>query len=666
MTLAHPGWLALLLLLPLVLLGGLLTERQRSQAWQRMVAPRLRHILVQQISPVRRWTSLALGLAGACLLVLVLARPQAGHTTTIDQSQSRNVLIAIDTSRSMLVRDGSPDRLAAAKAMALELITALPNDRIGVIAFSGASVLMAPLTVDHPAVHETISQLDTHVIPSGGSDLTATVQLALETFEKTGQSNNALILISDGEDHSEKIDTAANAIRQSRATVCAIGVGSSNGGIIPDPNQSDGKFRDRQGQTVLSRLTPQALDVLARAGAGNYQPASAGASTNVRNTLASLERYQQAGKTRTIPDEQYQWFLLPAVILLGLSVVFRSEWRPRIMTRSSSLSLLLVLLTSHLSVGVSPLEQAGQAYRQKEYSQAQRDFQQALEQAPAKDAPALHFAIGSAAYRLEQWGSASHHFSNALLTNQPRLREHSHYNLAQSLFRSGLQSILPSHASESNMKAITAALQEQLRRPTKPAKPADSGQQPATETGPSLKRTAIAWEDAIDHYQATLDINPDNQAAHTNQTHTRHLLTLLLQTSPPPEKRNQDEQGHHPETDPNHDPENPGQQDPENKNEGDPNAPNDAQDGDQGKPEKPSQQDPSDGNQPDPSSDPSDNSNDRNKGQSPPPDQPADQQRQQGESDEAYSARILKQNSDAETRPVKRRFLKLRRPAKDW
>ena len=290
-----------------------------------MVAPRLRDHLVHKTSPTRRWISLGLSLAGAALLIVVIAHPYIGETTTTEQIRTRNIIIAIDTSRSMLVRDGSPDRMASAQATALELLDAFPHDRVGIIAFSGAPILMAPLTIDHAAVHETISQLDTNIIPTGGSNLSDAVDLALKTFEKTGQNSNALIILSDGENHSQKTEEAADNIRKSGTTVCAISVGSEAGGIIPDAEQPDGKFRDRSNQTVLSRMIPSALDTLARAGRGNYLPASAGATATVQSTLKSIKSSQQTGRKRTIPNEQFQWFLLPAILLLALSMVVKSH-----------------------------------------------------------------------------------------------------------------------------------------------------------------------------------------------------------------------------------------------------------------------------------------------------------------------------------------------------
>jgi len=191
-----------------------------------MVAPRLRKQLVTTSSQTRRWIGLALGLCGCALTIAALSRPYVGETTTTEQIASRNIIIAIDTSTSMLVRDGAPDRMSTAKAMAIEVLQAFPEDRVGIIAFSGTAVLMAPLTVDHGAVQETISQLDTDVIPSGGSDLSSAVSTAIEAFQKTGQKTNALIIISDGENHSAATSLAAEKIRKSDTIVCSIGVGT--------------------------------------------------------------------------------------------------------------------------------------------------------------------------------------------------------------------------------------------------------------------------------------------------------------------------------------------------------------------------------------------------------------------------------------------------------
>jgi len=660
--------LALFLLLPLILLGAILAHRSRSKAWKGMVAPRLRKQLVRESSLTRRWLSLALAMLGAALIIVVLARPFIGKTTTTEQIRTRNILIAIDTSRSMLVRDGSPDRMASAQATALELLEAFPNDRVGVIAFSGAPVLMVPLTIDHAAVQETISQLDTEVIPTGGSDLNAAVQLALETFEQNAQKADALIIISDGENHSQETENTATDIRASGVTICSISVGTTTGGIIPDPQQRSGKFLDIRGQTVLSRMIPDALDTLSRAGRGTYIPASRSAVAEVRATLSSVKRHREMGRKRTIPSERYQWFLLPAILLLTLSLLVRSQLfskkttptqKTKIKTKTTtkvattSLILTFSLLLPH-PLHAATIDRAESAYERKDYSSALTLFKVALKDASGEDQRAIEFAMGSSAYRLHQWSVATTHFSSALLTNNKDLQENTHYNLGKSLFRSGLSLAQPQQSTESIFLNILTRLTGQFNLEDTP---------PLSDE--DFKAIVVSWQDSIDHYQATLDLNPDNQRASNNQKKVKRLLDELKRSQQKKDqeedqKKDPDDQGHHPETDPNNDPEQQEGEDSKDKGEGDdPDKNSDNKgEGDKKDPNKDNQKD-KDNN--------SDNNNDgeSEKPQNKPKDKP-DMKRQNGETDEAYAERILKENSDAETRPVQRPHIRLRRPAKDW
>jgi len=666
MLFAYPGWLILLLLLPLILLGGILTQRSRSNAWMSMVAPRLRKQLVTQTSRVRHWTSLILGLLGAALLIAAIARPYVGHTTTSEQIRTRNIIIAIDTSRSMLVKDASPDRLSAAQAVAIELLEAFPNDRVGIIAFSGAPLLMVPLTIDHAAVHETISQLDTRIIPRGGSDLNAAVQLALKTFKKTGQKANALIIISDGENHSQETEETADAIRKSGVTVCSISVGTEAGGIIPDPKKRDGKFRDQQGQPVLSRMIPEALDTLSRAGHGTYTSASSGNLSTVTSTLSAIKRQQQLGRKRSIPSERFYWFLLPALLCLTLSLLIRSQLftpknsNPSTATHNTknstktaaSLILLGILFTQPLRA--STLDQAKAAYAAKDYPTALTLFKVARNQATGENRHGIEFAMGVTSYRLQQWSKATSHFSNALLSTNPKLQQNAHYSLGESLFRSGLQTLDPKLATETDFLKIYNALFTETTFRKAPKIPKDK----------KLK-ASIFWQDSIDHYQASLKINPNNQQASDNLKKVQRLLDKLQQETAPEEKTAPEDQ-HHPETDPNNDPEQQEGENSKSKGEGDdPDKTSGKQEkgGDKNNEDPKNDQKKNQSNGDKNENDSSDKSENPSKGDG--EKQPQEKQ-QEGESDEAYAARILKENSDAEVRPVKRQIIQLRRPAKDW
>ncbi|MCP5535202.1 MAG: VWA domain-containing protein [Akkermansiaceae bacterium] len=653
MSFLHPGWLLLLLILPFILLGAILAQQGRSKAWQRMVAPRLRKQLVKEGSNTRRWVSLAIGLASCALLIGSIARPYQGETTTTAQIRTRNILIAIDTSRSMLVRDTSPDRIGSAKAMALELLAAFPNDRIGVIAFSGAPVLMAPLTIDHSSVHETLSQLDTNVIPSGGSDLAAAVQLAIETFKKSGHKSNALIVISDGEDHSEQIDLAGSEIREAGIAVCTIGIGKEAGGIIPDPRQPDGKYRDIKGHTVHSRLNPGALDQLARAGRGTYVPASTGADSAIRSALSFLESDQQAGRKISIPRESYQWFLLPAIILLVISMLVRSNLftnklrAPSAPTIPCLVIILCLLAGENRLLAATDIEHAAAAYARKDYDAALDFFTKALPSLNGEDRRAVQFSQGSSAYRLKQWHHATRYFSQALLSNNNQLQEQSHYNLGNTLFQSGWTVLNPPKATKTPNPFI-----EQMRKLMSQEKATESPPGQTQLTKSDVQQVMTNWQDAITHYQAALDINPNNQEAEDNRKEVEKLLKQLQDALDQAEKEsedgNDDQQGEGKDSDNKNDKQGDGKdpkQDPDNQGKGDSNN----------KPETP---EPGDQKNDDPGDKPDDN---------PQKNQPKEQpERKAGESKEAFAARILKEHADAETRPVNRRFIQLRRPVKDW
>ncbi|MDG1358313.1 MAG: VWA domain-containing protein [Akkermansiaceae bacterium] len=677
MSFVQPNWLLLLIILPMILLGAILAQRASNKAWQQLVADRLRKQLVKEGSTTRRWTALVVGLIGCGLLIIVLARPYDGETSVTEQTRSRNILIAIDTSRSMLVQDVAPDRMRQAKATALELIQTFPNDRIGVIAFSGAAVSMAPLTIDHTAVHETISQLDTKVIPSGGSDLAAAVDLALQTLEKSnkqakrqggrqaGSQSNALIIISDGEDHSEKIKFAGSEIRDAEISVCTIGVGSSEGGVIPDLRTLDGKFRDTRGNTVYSQLNSAALEQLASAGAGSYVAASAGADVTISRALASLDRNEQEGSVVSIPNETYQWFLCPAIALLILSVLIKSNLLSgKISTKvinsttviNSAVVILLLTGTQHLQAA-SVMDQALGAYQKHDYLEAIELFGEALADADQDQQHIIEFSQGSSAYRLSRWDAASRYFSRALLSVDQKLQEQSHYNLGNTLFQWGWTTLDPPKADGST-NAFLGAMRQLYSDQTKPASQQGQKDQAPQLTASDLKKIKTNWQDAISHYQASLKLNPDNTKAEDNQREVEKNLAQLKEAEQQAKqeaeqkKQEQQEQGEGDQEDEQDQQEGEGEQ---GDKDSDQNGEQDGENQESNEEGDPSDQEAQNGEQ-------SENEGDDENGE------PGEQQAEQNpeESKEEFAARILREQSDAEVRPVRRRLLRLRRPEKDW
>lgn len=277
MTPANPLWLILLVLIPLLVIAAVLAARTRRKIWSAFVAARLRPRLLRRSSPVPRWIAFGCLLAAFALLVIALSRPQGESGRESEKILGRNLIFMLDLSRSMQVRDVQPSRLAQAKATAYELLEALPNDRVGVIGFTATPYLFAPLTVDHNAVRETISQLDTEWLPTGASDIAAGLELGIETLKETGVRQNAIVLLTDGEQTAGDLIPAAEKAKAAGIEVITIGFGTEAGDFIPDDSFADGRFRDRSGREVISRLETDNLREISQLTGGRFAIASSGA-----------------------------------------------------------------------------------------------------------------------------------------------------------------------------------------------------------------------------------------------------------------------------------------------------------------------------------------------------------------------------------------------------
>ena len=428
-----------------------------------------------------------------------------------------------------------------------------------------------------------------------------------------------VFIISDGEDHSQAIDDVAQGIRDNKLAVSTVAVGTKDGSMIPDPRQPDGKYRDIKGNPVHSQMIPDALVALAKAGGGSFVEATSDAPDAVRESFEFLQSNQQEGRQISLPNERYPWFLIPAILCFIASMVTRSHIfnSSKPAPVAACLVCLFTLLPLPHTHAATDLEQANQAYKNKNYAVALKSFEKALRQSQGEDRHNIQFSAGSTAYRLKNWPQASRYFSASLLSSQKNLRESSHYNLGNTLFQSAWSLFKP--AENPNGEETGNTVSYEISDPP----------------------TAITLlEDAISHYQAALDLNEQHEDARHNQKEAENLLKQL--------KEQQQEEQNAPQQDKGEQPKEKGDQPNE--------SPDQEQKGDQqGK--NPDQKD----------QDQPDQRNDEESDQEKQSEQTDKEHEQQpGESDEAYAARILKETSDAETRPVKSRFLRMRRPAKDW
>lgn len=329
MTFHNPLWLSLLLTLPVLLVAAAFVAYRFGRKWDAFLAPRLRSRLLRRASVIPRWFALFF-LAGACAaLIIAIGRPVGEGGSQAETAKARDIIIALDISRSMRVADVSPDRLAQAKIIAHDMIEALPGDRFGLIGFAGSSYLYAPLTVDHAAVRETMDQIDETWATRGGSNLADTIRLAVETFRESGNRNSALIILSDGEENTG--DSAAMISEAERAGmyIFAVAIGTKEGGRVPHPDFPDGYTTDRAGRPVISSIEPDVLRNLATSTGGRFAQAGSGfdAPALIQSAVRDLDSFEVEGRERTIIVEFYQWFAVPALVFLFASIIAATRWR---------------------------------------------------------------------------------------------------------------------------------------------------------------------------------------------------------------------------------------------------------------------------------------------------------------------------------------------------
>src|SRR5438876_1304367 len=201
MRFAHPQILWLLAVFPPLMLAFFWWSwRKRQQLITQFIQSRLLPALTVGISPARLKLRLASLVLAVICIILALARPQWGFDWEPTKQRGLDILVAIDTSKSMLAEDIAPNRLTRAKLAALDLMQQAKSDRLGLIAFAGTAFLQCPLTVDDTAFRQSVEALDVNIIPQGGTALAEAIEAAMTAF-KEGDNYKTLVLITDGDDH---------------------------------------------------------------------------------------------------------------------------------------------------------------------------------------------------------------------------------------------------------------------------------------------------------------------------------------------------------------------------------------------------------------------------------------------------------------------------------
>lgn len=266
---------------------------------------------------------------GLALVIAALARPQWGRLEEPVFDQSREILLAMDLSRSMLTPDVPPSRLARSKLLIQSLLEKLQGERVGLAVFSGTAFLQSPLSADYEILSEFLPALGPDFLPEGGTNYRALINTAIAAFGTSGTADRFLIVLSDGEATDDDWKDRMPELKQKGIRVIGLGIGTIAGGMIPDG--SGGFVKDERGAVVLSKLENGTLQQLAQATGGVYRDASTwlDLAALIKETVDAGQRGKFIEKNTVRLVERFQWPLAFGFWCLLVSLFSEFPVRPR-------------------------------------------------------------------------------------------------------------------------------------------------------------------------------------------------------------------------------------------------------------------------------------------------------------------------------------------------
>lgn len=333
MELDENKYLYLLFILPIVVVLFLL-----NLYWKRKKQREFGDLdLVKKLSPessvfkpILKLVVMLLALTG---IILGLVNPKIGTKMEKVKREGIDIVFAMDVSKSMLAEDVAPSRLEKSKQIVSQLINQLGSDRIGIVAYAGSAFPVLPITTDYSVAKMFLQSMNTDIVSSQGTSLVEAIKLSSTYFDDKSKTSKLLILISDGEDHSEGAEEAAAEANKLGMKIITIGVGTEKGGTIPlRVNGVVQSFkRDNNNEVVITKMNTESLKAIAKATKGGYV---SGNNTKevldyVKNALDKIQKTEFESTQMADFQSQFQWFLGFAFALLFLDIFFlerKTKW----------------------------------------------------------------------------------------------------------------------------------------------------------------------------------------------------------------------------------------------------------------------------------------------------------------------------------------------------
>lgn len=425
----NPYFLYFLVLIPILTLVRLGAYRQQKKKLKRFGDLELIKKLTPDVSLIRPWVKFFLSMIALIMLIVMVARPQMGTKVSEEKRNGIETMIAVDISNSMRAEDVVPSRLEKSKMLIEGMVDHFTNDKVGLIVFAGDAFIQLPITSDYVSAKMFLQNIDPALIASQGTNIGEAIRIASNSFTQDENVGQAIIVVTDGEDHEKEAVEAAENAKKKGMRVFVLGVGSTKG--VPIPDGEGDYIHDRSGNVVMSALNEQMCEQIAEAGGGAY--------IHVDNTTSAQKRLDaeldklQKGEISSVNyseyDEQFQAFGILALLFLIIEICVLESRNPllknvRVFKKNRKTMVFLLMVVSMSAVAQNDrqfIREGNKLYRQKQYAQAEVLYRKAAAQ-NAQNQVAV-YNLGCALMMQQKDSAAVAQFEKASKQETTRIRK---------------------------------------------------------------------------------------------------------------------------------------------------------------------------------------------------------------------------------------------------
>ncbi len=323
----------LFLLLPIVLVVFLWLSVWKKKKQHEFASNKLLYRLTPEKSKFKPVLKLVFWLLTLASITIALVNPKFGTKLETVKREGVDIVFAVDVSKSMLAEDIAPNRIEKSKQLVTQIVNNLASDRVGIIAYAGQAYPQLPITTDYAAAKMFLQNMNTDMLSSQGTAIADAIEMATTYYNDEEQTNRILVIISDGEDHSDNAVAAASLAATKGIKIFTIGVGKTSGGPIPIKRNGivESYKKDKDGETVVTKLNETVLNEIATNANGFYVN---GTNTQqvvdeVKERLLEMDKKEFETKQYTEFNHQFQWFLGLALLFLCIDILVsekKTKW----------------------------------------------------------------------------------------------------------------------------------------------------------------------------------------------------------------------------------------------------------------------------------------------------------------------------------------------------